>query len=242
MDDKSGTQLGANKTGVNLSSIDVSELGGNGDNGLDGSGTEMATLRAAYIVEAEPLGTVPVPGTVKGIVKTGMEKLMGNSPEVMVDKLGERLAFERTGVRLYESLLTKFQATEAKLNFPGMSTAQLSQFRDQEAQHFKIVVEALEKLGAEPTAQTPGADVVGIESMGLAKVIDDPRTTLSQSLHSLLVAELADNAGWELLIKLAQDMGEDEFVMSFTQALNEEQEHLIHVRAWLEQSVRGQLQ
>lgn len=241
--ENSGAQLGANKTGMNLSSIEISELSANTDNdGLDGSGTEIAVLRAAYIVEAEPLGTVPVPGTIKGIVKTGMEKLIGNSPEVMVDKLGERLAFERTGIRLYEALLTKFQATEDKFEFPGLSTAQLILFRDQEAQHFKIVVEALEKLGADPTAQTPGADVVGIESMGLVNVIGDPRTTLSQSLHSLLVAELADNAGWELLIKLAQDIGEDDLVISFTQALTEEQEHLVHVRAWLEQSVRRQLQ
>ena len=40
-------------------------------------------------------------------LKTALNKLTGVSPEMLIDKLGERLAFERTGVRLYEALLAK---------------------------------------------------------------------------------------------------------------------------------------
>jgi rubrerythrin len=168
-----------------------------------------------------------------------MQKLTGKNPEVLVDKLGERLAFERSGVRLYEALLTKYQATPEKL--PGMSVEKLTHFRDEEAKHFKLVADALDMLGADPTAQTPGADVTGVESMGLMQVLDDPRTTIPQSLHAVLVAELADHAGWELLIKLAEDMGQKDMAKQFHGALEEEEEHLTHVRNWVEESVRAEL-
>ena len=241
--ERTGTQTGGNKTGVQMSPGDIKEMlkdvaGSDGGNGGDGAG--IAAVRTSYIAEADPVGSMPPPATVKGAVKTAAKKLTGKSPEVFLDKLGERLAFERSGVRLYEALLTKCQATPEKL--PGMSTEQLMHFRDEEAKHFKLVADALERLGADPTAQTPAADLTGVESMGLMQVLDDPRTTVAQSLHALLIAELADNAGWELLIQLAEDLGQDELVTSFEQALQEEMEHLEHVRQWVAQSVTGQLQ
>lgn len=236
-----GTQMGKNKTGVQMSPKDfermMKDVEESGAGKGDGSG--IAAVRTSYITEAEPVGTVPMPGTAKGAAKTGLKKLTGRKPEVFIDMLGERLAFERGGVRLYESMLTKCQATPEKI--PGLSTDQLAHFRDEEAKHFRWVEEALEALGADPTAQTPGANVAGIESMGIMQVMDDPRTTLSQSLHALLVAELADHDGWELLIKLADDMGQDEMARNFRQALKEEEEHLSHVRKWHEQSVRAEL-
>jgi len=235
------TKIGMNKTGVQMSPVDLKsmlqDIESNSAGIPDGAG--IAAVRTTYIGEAEPVGTVPPPGTVKGAVKTGAKKLTGKNPEVLVDKLGERLAFERTGVRLYEAILTKFDATPDKL--PGMSVEQLARFRDEEARHFKLVADALESLGADPTAQTPCADIAGIESMGLMQVLDDPRTTLQQSVHALLMAELADNSGWELLIALSEDMRQDQMAANFRQALQNEQEHLTHVRSWLEQSVRGEL-
>ena len=236
------TEMGTNKTGVQMSPVDIKEMmkavktSGNGGAG-DGAG--IAAVRTSYIADADPLGTVPPPGTVKGAAKTAMKKLTGKAPEVFIDKLGERLAFERSGVRLYEALLTKCQATPEKL--PGMSTEQLMHFRDEEAKHFKLVAEYLEHLGADPTAQTPAADVTGVTSMGIMQVLDDPRTTVAQSLQALLIAELADNAGWELLIELAEELGQDDMVTSFEEALAEEVEHLDHVRKWAAQSVTNEL-
>lgn len=240
--ERTSTEMGKNKTGVQMSPVDIEETmkavkaRGNGGTG-DGAG--IAAVRTSYIADADPLGTVPTPGTVKGAAKTAMKKLTGKAPEVFIDKLGERLAFERSGVRLYEALLTKCQATPEKLS--GMSTEQLMHFRDEEARHFKLVAECLEQLGADPTAQTPAADVTGVASMGIMQVLDDPRTTVAQSLQALLIAELADNAGWELLTELAEELGQDDMVMRFEQALAEEVEHLDHVRKWAAQSVTSAL-
>lgn len=232
------TQMGMNKTGVQMSPKDtkalLKDVKQTSAPGADGAG--IAAVRTTYITEAEPVGTVPMPGTLKGAVSSGVQKRMGSRPEVLVDKLGERLAFERSGTRLYDALLTKYQAMPEKLG--DMSAEQLGHFRDEETQHFKIVAEAIESLGADPTAQTPGADVVGVESIGLMQVVDDPRTTLAQCLNAMLVAELADNAGWELLIVLAEDMGQSGMAESFRAAMAEEQEHLTKIKQWHEQAVR----
>jgi len=231
------TQIGMNRTGVRTSRIDVKTMQQAAERVGAGPGdeSEIATLRANYIAEADPLGTVPPPATLKGVAKAGMQKLSGDNPEVLIDKLGERMAFERGGTRLYDSLITKYQAMSEQA--PAVSLERLQEFRDAEARHFALVADALEELGADPTAQTPGADVTGIEAMGLMQVLDDPRTTLPQCLHAVLVAELADNAGWELLIKLAEEVDQDQLAETFRGALAEEQQHLEQLKAWHEQSV-----
>ena len=68
---------------------------------------------------------------------------------------------------------------------------------------------------ADPTAMTPCANTAGVASMGIMQVITDPRTTVPQCLSAILTAELADNAGWELLIQLANEMGQDDMVAQF---------------------------
>ena len=84
--------------------------------------------------------------------------------------------------------------------------------------------------------QTPCADVTGAESIGLLQVVSDPKTTVDQSLHAILVAELADNAGWEELIALAREMGQDDMTRQFEGALQEERQHLACVRRWHEEA------
>ena len=66
------------------------------------------------------------------------------------------------------------------------------------------------------TAQTPCADVSATASMGIVQVLTDPRTTLAQCLNALLTAELTDNAGWELLIDLAEELGHSDMADEFT--------------------------
>jgi ferritin-like metal-binding protein YciE len=46
---------------------------------------------------------------------------------------------------------------------------------------------------------------------------------------------LADNDGWVLLIKIAKEMGQDDLVSKFRQALHEEDRHLKALRQWMDQ-------
>lgn len=205
---------------------------------VPGGPEKLALVRTEEAARAEPIGTVPVPGSAKGMLKTAVNKLVGVSPEVLIDKLGERLVFERGGVRLYDALLAKAQAIDT-LDKSLLQT--LRHFREEEAEHLELVKAAIENLGADPTAMTPCADVVGCINMGVMETITDPRTNLAQSLNALLTAELADNAGWELLIDLANASGQSDIAESFGKALSQEQVHMQTVKEWLSREVLGQV-
>ena len=196
----------------------------------DQDAAAIAETRMSYIEEAEPLGSVPPPATMKGKAKSGKQMLSGNRPQAFVDKLAERLAFERGGTRLYDALLAKFNVFGDELK--GVSEGELLEIRNEEAAHALLIKECIEQLGADPTAQTPCADLVGVESAGLLQAVTDPRTTLAQSLHAALAAELIDNAGWETLIAMAEEMGQKKMAERFREALREEGEHLDNVRRW----------
>lgn len=211
--------------------------------------------RAVYIADAETIGSIPPPASIKGAVRTGVDKLMGEHPEILLDKIGERIAFERGGTRLYDALIVKYRAsldeggdlpTAAEaLVANGENAAILGAFEDEEPietleriraeelAHFHMLCDVMQQLGGDPTAVTPSADVIGTASAGLIQVMTDPRTTLAQSLCALLSAELTDNAGWELLVDLAEQNGKDEIAASFVEALAQEEQHLLVVRNWL---------
>jgi rubrerythrin len=197
----------------------------------EGSAQDIALVRIAYAQEAEPLGSVPLPAGMTKKAKTALKAVMGAQPTLWMDKLGERLAFERSGTRLYEALVSKHDAFGSFAG--GPSKGDLEAILQEEYRHFTMLSTTIEQLGGDPTVVTPSADLHATASHGIVQVIVDPRTTLLQSLEAILIAELADNACWEALIALAEQAGEDTLVQPFEQALVTEQEHLRKVRAWL---------
>jgi rubrerythrin len=230
--------IGMNRTGIQMSPIDskaMQDVEPGLPIGEDGDQSALAGMRTDYITHAEALGSVPVPGSITGAVKLGALMLKGDSPQILLDKLGERLAFERTGTRLYDALITKCQAL---LNGDiSMTIADLEQIRADEARHFMLLSDAIASLGGDPTSQTPSADLAGVESMGLVQVLNDPRTSIAQSLHAIVTAELSDKAGWETLIALAEEHDLDDMVSDFGTALSEEREHLSLVQTWYEEAL-----
>jgi len=237
---KEKVPMGMNRTGMQMSPMDAKDMTKTPASMTPmtpGDDTALAEMRAGYIAEADPLGSVPVPGTIKGALTTGASMLTGDQPQLLIDKLGERLAFERTGTRLYDALITKFDALQDETT--SMTLADLQKIRQDEARHFAIINEAIESLGGDSTSQTPCADVCGVASMGLMQVVTDPRTTMAQSLQAMLIAEMTDNAGWELLIALAEDQGQDALISDFSLALDEERIHLQQVRNWFEEATLG---
>lgn len=229
-----------NRTGIDRSPVDSQKMIDAANAYMPssrGNGSALMDVEARYIQEAGPVGTVAIPGTLKGAAKATMQMLAGRNAEVLVDKLGERLAFERTGTRLYDYFINKCEAAKSG---PPISIDTLKRFRHEEAQHFMLIADALESLGADPTSQTPGADVSAVASGGVLQVLSDPRTSVDQCLEAMLNAELVDNAGWDMLVKLADDMGLDDMSRDFQAALNEEDEHLMEIRQWYEQSTLAQ--
>jgi rubrerythrin len=236
------TQMGKNRTGIQMSPADTKKMlqDAKGAVFTPGDDSGIMEVRTAYIQASGPVGTVPPPATAKGALKAGAQALTGKKAHVFIDRIGERLAFERTGTRLYEAFLTKCRA-EADGSAKEF-LAQVEHICAEEAAHFRLLVECMQKLGADPTAQTPAANVTGVESMGLMQVVTDPMTSVAQSLHAILVAELADNDAWDELVLLAEELDQAEMAQQFTQARDEEREHLAAVRQWHQQATMRESQ
>lgn len=230
---KDSVSFGPNKTGIQMAPLLNKEMvSGTEEVGfphLDTSVTPVG-LRDEYIHDSRTVGSVPMPGTMKGAVNTVLQRLKGSHPVVLVDKLGERLAFERAGVRLYDALITKCSAA-----LPDLQIDSIRQFREEELQHYFLLMDVIDKMGADPTAVTPCADSSGVMAQGLLQVLSDPRMTVPQCLEAILIAELADNDGWDLLIQICGEVGLDAESRLFRGAKLQEENHLEYMRRWLTQ-------
>lgn len=226
--------LGGNRTGIATSE-------GQSDRMVEGTleffpttvgdGREIAEVRALEAQDADRLGSVPPPASAVGIAKSALKGLRGTHPTQFLDKLGERLAFERTGVRLYEALISKFDAFGGYDG--GPERTELEEILLEEHAHFRLLTDVIARVGGDPTVMTPSADFHATMTKGVLEVMVDPRTTLAQCLEAALLAELADNACWEALVELARENGEDEGATQFAVALEEESKHLALVRTWI---------
>ncbi|HET8780778.1 MAG TPA: ferritin-like domain-containing protein [Pyrinomonadaceae bacterium] len=197
----------------------------------EGGPEVIAESRTEYISEGFPLGSMPAMPVSEEAEAD--EDQVGMA--VFLDKLSERLAFERMGVRLYEALLNKCEALGE--SSPGPTLEDIRHIGSEELDHFLLLNEAIEELGGDPTVESPSADIAAVTSMGIMQVLTDPRSSVPQCLQALLTAELTDNAGWELLIELSSNLGYDDMREQFETALTHEEEHLQNVRDWVSDCV-----
>ncbi len=234
------TKLGHNRTGMQMSPLHGEMLRKTARDAAAVTDTTdpdqpeallLSELRREYVNEADALGSVPPPGTLTGAMKSGAAMITGKRLQVFIDKIAERMAYERGGTRLYDAALVKVAALSGGT---PVTMERVKQIRNQEAEHAEMLRQALINLGADPTAQTPSADLVGVQAMGLMQSITDPRTSLVQTLSSLLAAELIDVASWELLSRLATSLGNEELAGQFERALEQENDHLRTVSGWYE--------
>ena len=201
----------------------------------EGGPEVIAESRGEYISEGFPVGSMPaMPASEEADADEDQEAMA-----VLLDKLSERLAFERMGVRLYEALFNKCETMGE--SSPGPTLDDIRQIGAEELEHFLMLNETITELGGDPTVMSPAADIAAVASMGIMQVLTDPRSSVPQCLQVLLTAELTDNAGWELLIEMASGLGYDEMRTQFETALAHEEEHLQNVRNWVADCVLDRL-
>lgn len=233
------SDTGRNLTGITThpelieQMIDAANQGGSTS---PGDAHSLDKIRCEESQSRSPLGSPPGTPSIKGKAIKGLQKLKGNEPAVLFDKLGERLAFERSGVRLYEALIAKHDVFGSWSE--GPSRNDLEHFLSEEREHFEMLRRTIEQMGGDPTAVTPAADAAAVMSEGFFKVITDPRSTLGESLEALLVVELADNDAWEMVIDLAREYGQDDLAQRCQLALEQERDHLSSARRWVSSHTR----
>ena len=199
----------------------------------EGDAELLGEVRASYTKAGEPIGTMPPPMPSARMAKSMAKSVVkgSNGAMALLDKLGARLAFERAGTRLWEAMVAKYDAVGSFKG--GPSREQLAHIRDEELRHFEMLTQVIERLGGDPTAVTPSANVEAVASKGLPAVLTDPRTDMAQCLDAVLVAELADNDCWPPLLELLAMAGQEEEARSLLCAVESEREHLQCVRMWL---------
>jgi rubrerythrin len=156
-----------------------------------------------------------------------MKKLAEKNPAKVIDLLNERLTFERAGVKLYDAVLERMRSSPD----PEIKAllGQMQEHRDEEKEHEEWLEEQIRDLGGDAHALTEKALLVQAESEGVERVVRrDP--SIAHDLHALLTAELADNAGWDLLVQLADEIGDSKAKKEFKKRLKEEADHLLFVR------------
>jgi hypothetical protein len=156
----------------------------------------------------------------------------GHKPDHLINMLGERLAFERAGVRLYDVLIQKCEASPGDSGSRIISSSTLRRFRDEENEHMSMLKQALASLGAESAAPTPDAEMVSAASSGIDRELAGPHTTIGQCLDALQLAELADNVAWGSLHELCLHMGLDDLADECHHAIIQEDRHTETIDAW----------
>jgi hypothetical protein len=236
-----------NRTGIDIAPV-LSEAMMSGMEHIEqdpSRGNEaIVGLERDYIHPDARVGSMPPPSTVSGELKALTDEVVGKDSQVLLNKLGERLAFERSGVRAYEAFIRKCMllsdGSDGNGSMSGLPLDELWNIRNDEEEHFLLLQQCMKMLGGDPTAQTPDADVAGVASSGIVKVLSDPRTSIAQGLQALMMIELTDNASWELLIELSSEVGVDEMTERFRRALEQEEFHLASIRQWYEKLVMSQ--
>ena len=160
----------------------------------------------------------------------GMEKLAAKNTTKVIDLLSERLAFERSGVKLYDTLLGRLRATEDRTLKALLGD--VKEHREEEKEHEEWLEGQIRALGGDAHAPTERSVLVQAESEGVERVMrrDD---SILHDFHALLTAELADNAGWDLLVQIADEFGDSAAKKEFKKRLHEEEKHLLFVRQTL---------
>jgi hypothetical protein len=135
------------------------------------NGEQVKAARAEYLKEGLSIGSPPV---IVADGKRGQEQLTADADQmsVLLDKLGERLAFERQGTRLYQAFLQKLEQMHSEERV-GPSVNELRHICDEELEHFRVLQKTIAEFGGDATVQTPSADVAGILSHGILQVVSD---------------------------------------------------------------------
>jgi len=236
---------GFNRTGAQTSPLALRSMQSYADEQAalplpaDGAARGIAAVRLAHAREAGEVGSVPMPGAITAAFTVVAAHLEGDAPELLVDKLGERLAWARSSVRLYQALMDKMAALAATAPAQPLQAAELRPLRDEALEHMHIAASALDSLGADSSALTPSAAISALVTNGVMQVLTDPRTTLHQCLEAILTVELADESSWELLMRLAETAGQEELLRHFHRAFRHDHAHVQKLKHWRDLLVLG---
>ncbi len=121
------------------------------------------------------------------------------------------------------------QAREREKRVVAEMLPHMQAYRDQEKEHQEWLEGCIRALGGDHKRKTELAKLSAREVTGIEAVIMKD-AELPHLFHALLAAEHVDNAGWDLLVELADAAGDLEAKKEFEKRLHEEEQHLAYLR------------
>jgi ferritin-like metal-binding protein YciE len=150
----------------------------------------------------------------------------------VVDLLSERLAFERSTVRLYDRILETLRgSTEAAARDLH---ATMLKHRGEEEEAARWLEGRIRELAGDGGAETDLGRLATREARGIEEVADADGADATHLFHALLAVEGVDVAGWELLVELAEGAGDARARHDLERHLRRERQHLAFVRRAIE--------
>ena len=168
-----------------------------------------------------------------------MKKLAGKNRGKLIDLLVERLVFEKTGVDLYTALLERLGGSGDRMLESSLTT--LARIRREEAEHQAWLEEKVQELGGNPLVPSHLSSLSRAEASGIEQIVLRERSSPEDMVHAILLAELLDHAGWNLLVQLASEAHDDEAMLQFRKRLLEENDHLGFLRTLVTACARRML-
>jgi bacterioferritin (cytochrome b1) len=167
-----------------------------------------------------------------------MKKLGERHPDKLLDLLTERLSFERSSVKLYDTAIAKIERSAD----PGITAVvpQMRQQRRQEKEHEEWLEDRIRELGSDAHTETELSELIERESRGVRDVVADD-AEVPHLFHALLTAELVDDSGWKLLVHLADEADDADARRELLSRAREEEQHLIFIRSVVAAFARKQV-
>lgn len=149
----------------------------------------------------------------------------------LIDKLGERIFFKRIGIRLFDGLMKKYHQETNKDALPSL--IEIVSFQMEEMAQFKMLSDMISTLDGDPTALTPEADFILRSISSWPQLIQEQKTTFSQTIQIMLMAKLIDQTSYETVIELAEANEKASLAVKLQLALDETIHQIAKYKNWL---------
>jgi rubrerythrin len=145
----------------------------------------------------------------------------------------QSLAHENGGVKLYEAAVRAAQNPELKEEFEN--------YLEQTRKHVRLLQEACQGMGLDPTERTPGCEIVERMGQALVQAVEtaiaagNPAAAELVACECIVLAETKDHLDWELMGEVAHKLkGEAKKALqaAYDEVEDEEDEHLYHSKGW----------
>jgi len=151
-----------------------------------------------------------------------MRRLAEINRDKLIDVLDERLAFERVSIRLHGVIIQRVAVEEPAFR---RMLPRLEEQRDEAREHVDWLTRQLEALDAAPSNERRRVRLAALQSRGLEEAMVAEDATVGEMLHALATAELAGEAGWQILVELARSAGDLPAVEEFERRRRQETAH-----------------